>query len=79
PNTIIGFSIPENVKSETSNVKLIIFNTLGNEVADLVNEKKNAGNYSVQFDGSKLSSGIYFYTLSVNGNVIDTKSMVLVK
>jgi len=79
PNTIIGFSIPENVKSETSNVKLIIFNTLGNEVANLVNEKKNAGSYEVEFDGSKLSSGIYFVSLLVNGNVIDTKSMVLVK
>jgi len=81
PITIINYELPASRQGGriTNYISLKVYDILGNEVADLVNEKKNAGNYSVQFDGSKLSSGIYFYTLSVNGNVIDTKSMVLVK
>jgi hypothetical protein len=51
---------------------------LGNEVALLENKKQNAGNYSIQFDGSKLSSGIYFYTLKAN-ELSETKKMLLVK
>ncbi|MCY7361064.1 MAG: SBBP repeat-containing protein [Ignavibacteria bacterium] len=85
PNTIISFSILENVKSEMStsqggsNVKLIIYSSLGNEVATLVNERKNAGSYEVEFNGSNFSSGIYFYSLTVDGNLIDTKKMILLK
>ncbi len=52
---------------------------LGNEVAALVNEKQNAGSYSVKFDGTNLSSGNYFYRLEAGGNIIGTKSMLLVK
>jgi len=85
PNTIISFSILENVKSEMStsqggsNVKLIVYSSLGNEVATLVNERKNAGSYEVEFNGSNFSSGTYFYSLSVDGNLIDTKKMILLK
>ncbi len=60
-------------------ITLKIFDVLGNEVAVLMNENKTAGNYRVNFDGSNLSSGVYFYTLSVNGNTADTKRMVLLK
>lgn len=59
-------------------VKLKVFNILGNEVATLVNERKNPGNYSVDFDGSNLTSGIYFYTLNVN-EFRQTGKMLLVK
>ncbi|MCY7360445.1 MAG: hypothetical protein LH629_00005, partial [Ignavibacteria bacterium] len=85
PNTIISFSILENVKSEMStshggsNEKLINYSSLGNEVATLVNERKNAGSYEVEFNGSNFSSGIYFYSLTVDGNLIDTKKMILLK
>jgi len=79
PNTIISFSIPVNVKSETSNVKLIIYNSLGKIVYNLVNENRNAGSYEVNFDGSNLSSGVYFYSLIINGNTVATKSMILMK
>jgi Secretion system C-terminal sorting domain len=60
-------------------VSLKVFDVLGNEVATLVNEKKNPGSYEVEFDGSNLSSGIYFYRLEVDENIIDTKRMVLLK
>ncbi len=79
PNTVISYEIPSNVKRQTSDVKLIIYNTLGNEVATLVNEKQNAGYYAINFSGSNFSSGVYFYKLAVDGNVIDTKRMMLLK
>ena len=61
PSTKISFSIPE--KSFTT---LKIYDILGNEVATLLNEEKPVGNYEVQFDASKLSSGVYFYRLQSN-------------
>ncbi len=52
---------------------------LGKEVAALVNAKLNAGTYKYNFDASLLSSGVYFYKLAVDGNIVDTKRMVLLK
>lgn len=63
----------------TNYVSLKVYDVLGNEVFVLVNEKQNAGSYEVDFDGSNFSSGVYFYKLSVDGNTIDTKQMVLLK
>ncbi len=63
----------------TNYVSLKVYDVLGNEVFVLVNEKQNAGSYSVDFDGSNFSSGVYFYKLAVDGNIIDTKRMVLLK
>jgi hypothetical protein len=51
---------------------------LGNEAAALVNEEKSAGSYSTNFDASKLSSGVYFYTLRT-GDFVDTKKLILMK
>ncbi|MDP2302620.1 MAG: T9SS type A sorting domain-containing protein [Ignavibacteria bacterium] len=51
---------------------------LGNEVATLVNENKSAGNYEINFNASKLSSGIYFYKLQA-GSFNQTKKMMLLK
>ena len=59
-------------------VTLKVFNVLGNEVATLVNEKQNSGRYSVEFDGSNFSRGVYFYKLSANG-ISTTMKMLLVK
>ncbi len=72
PSTNIGFSI-----AKTSNVELNIYDVLGNKIATLVNEQKNAGFYNVDFDGSNLSSGVYYYTLRNNGNLISKKMLLL--
>ncbi|MCB9209484.1 MAG: T9SS type A sorting domain-containing protein [Ignavibacteriales bacterium] len=78
PTTTINFSIPLNERSEASNVKLIIFDVLGRETKTIVNETKNPGNYSVTFNASSLTSGIYYYQLQVD-DFINTKKMVLLK
>ena len=69
-----------NVKSTGANgfVSLKVYNSLGIEVAVLVNESKPAGRYTAVFDGSNLSSGIYFYKLEA-GDFTETKSMILLK
>ena len=59
-------------------VSLKVYDILGNEVATLVNEEKSAGNYEVNFDASKLSSGIYYYELT-SGVFRTTKKMILLK
>lgn len=59
-------------------VTLKVFDLLGREVAALVNEEKPAGEYEVEFDGTKFPSGIYFYQLKT-GEFIQTKKMVLLK
>jgi hypothetical protein len=73
PTTIINYSIPQ-----TSFVTLKIYDGLGKVVASLINEQKAAGNYEAEFNGSKLSSGIYFYRLNA-GNYSETKKMILMK
>ncbi|MBX7046113.1 MAG: T9SS type A sorting domain-containing protein [Ignavibacteria bacterium] len=73
PVTVINFSVPVN-----SSVKLSVFDILGREVKQLVNNNLTAGNYSVDFDASALPSGVYFYTITANG-FTDTKRMLLVK
>ena len=55
-----------------SHVLLKVYDIIGNEIAALVNEDKPAGNYEVNFNASKLSSGIYFYKLQA-GSFVDTK------
>jgi hypothetical protein len=63
----------------TNYVSVIVYDILGNEVETLVNEKKLSGSYEVEFSGSNLPSGIYFYSLSIDGNLVDTKRMILLK
>ena len=60
-------------------VELKVYDALGNEVAVLVNEMKKAGSYEVEFDGNNFASGIYFYRLVIDGNIIDSKRMILLK
>ena len=76
PYTVIRYSLNEN-----HFVTLKVFDVLGNEVAVLVNERKNAGSYNYQLStvNYQLPSGIYFYRLEVDGNVVDTKRMILLK
>jgi len=75
PVTKIKFDIPQSAFGE---VRLIIYNTLGEEVAILVNEKLLPGSYEVEFDGSNFSSGVYFYKLETD-KFIETKRMILLK
>jgi subtilisin-like proprotein convertase family protein len=73
PVTNIKFSIPQ-----SQDVKLVVFDILGREVATLVNEYKTSGVYQVDFDASHLASGVYFYSLQTP-NFTQTKRMLLVK
>ena len=74
PTTNIFFSIPKD-----GNVSLKFYDILGNEVASYIdNGFLKAGTYNAEFDGSKLASGVYFYTLSTN-DFVDTKKMILTK
>jgi hypothetical protein len=73
PITTIQYSIPE-----SGNVSLKVFNTLGEEVAELVNEYQQPGIYKVNFNGENLSSGIYFYQIN-ESDYIETKKMVIIK
>jgi len=59
-------------------VSLIVYDALGRQVATLVNERREAGRYEVNFDGSRLASGVYFYQLKA-GAFTQTAKMVLVK
>lgn len=75
PTTTIKFGIPRQ-----GLVSLKVYDMSGREVANLIDNKQmNAGQVSKQFNGSSLSSGVYFYSLVVNGQMIATKKMVLVK
>lgn len=73
PTTSIQYSI-----GSRQFVSIKVFNVLGNEVATLVNENKEAGSYKVEFNASDLPSGIYYYKLSA-GNYSDVKKMMLIK
>ncbi len=73
PSTRIQYSV-----SGSQIVLLKVYDVLGREVATLVNERQSPGMYEVQFDGSKLPSGIYFYRLQA-GSFVETKKLVLLK
>ena len=73
PTTTISFAIPKN-----QNVELKVYDILGTEVVTLVNEEKPQGSYEIQFEGSGLTSGIYFYQLKTS-TFVETKKMILMK
>lgn len=73
PTTIIIYSIPLEGK-----VQIKIFDILGREVSTILDKNHKAGNYSVEFNGSNLSSGIYFYRLS-SGDFIKSMKMILLR
>lgn len=83
PVTKIKYNIPQNVRRETGNVSLKIYDVLGREIATLVNEEKPAGEYEFEFnslsvEGRNLPSGVYLYQLKA-GNFVETKKMILLK
>ena len=73
PTTVISYSIPENCF-----VQLKIYDLLGNVITTLVSENQNTGIYKITFDGSNLTSGIYFYQL-ITPQYTNTKKLMLVK
>jgi photosystem II stability/assembly factor-like uncharacterized protein len=73
PTTVISYSLPS-----SSNIKLVVYNTLGQTIKVLESGYKNAGNYSVNFNASDLPSGIYFYKLEA-GQFSQIKKMILIK
>lgn len=73
PKTVIYYTIPE-----LSDVKISVFNTMGQIVKEYSFTKQSPAAYHIEFDGSNLSSGIYFYKIHA-GNFSDVKRMVLVK
>ncbi len=73
PSTIINYSV-----KEAGVVKIKVFDILGAEVAELVNETKEAGYHLTEFNASSLPSGVYIYTLQVNG-FVSSKKMLLMK
>lgn len=79
PTTTIGFSLPD-----AGNVKLTVYNMLGQEVRSLVSGAMGAGSYKAVWDsrdnfGRQVTSGVYFYRLMVDNRVIATNKMVLLK
>jgi N-acetylneuraminic acid mutarotase len=73
PTTTIGYGI-----KEKDNIKITVLNSIGEEVAILVNEEKESGFHTVDFNAAKLPSGVYFYRLQA-GSFIETKKMILLK
>ncbi len=89
PTTKIRFVIPNEVRNlkdfssqtprnDNTLVTLKVYDVLGKEIVTLVNEEKTAGSYEVDFDASKLSSGVYFYKLT-SENFSQTKKMILLR
>ena len=81
PTTKIYYSIPE-----YSNVNIAVFDILGNKVQTLIKQDQETGDYIVDFDGSKLASGVYFYKFIANSKIkgsantfVQTKKMLLIR
>jgi hypothetical protein len=73
PVTKINYELPKN-----GLVKLVIYDILGREVKTLVNELKTAGRYTIEFNGSQLASGVYFYRIQA-GDFVQVKEMLMIK
>jgi hypothetical protein len=73
PSTVISYTIPSD-----SYVRLAIYNTLGEEVALLVNSEMKTGSYNINFSGERLASGFYFYKIEA-GAFVSVKKMLLIK
>ena len=73
PTTTIDFNLPL-----SGNVKLSVYDIIGKEIINIIDQKKDAGEYSVTIDASNLSTGTYFYRLEVD-EFVETKKMMLIK
>ena len=75
PSTTIKYQIPQDVKRETREVSLMVYDLLGREVATLVNEEQQSGYYEVKFNSNYLSSGVFYYQLR-SGSFLEKKKMI---
>lgn len=76
PSTIIEYTVPQYLND--LNVQLKVYDLIGQEIATLVDERKSAGKYRIEFNASELTSGIYFYTLK-SGKYFTSRKMILLK
>jgi len=60
-------------------VKIVLFDLLGKETFEMFNEKMNRGTYEIELSANELSSGVYFYKMSINNAFIDSKKLILIK
>ena len=74
PITKIKLSLSQRV-----NVRIVVYNLLGEIIEILVEKDMNTGEHEVNFNGENLPSGVYFYQLNINGKIFDSKKMVLIK
>ncbi|MEO8446387.1 MAG: T9SS type A sorting domain-containing protein, partial [bacterium] len=74
PSTVIEYKI-----KTTGAIELKLFDVTGREVLTLVNERQSHGEYRVMLDGSRLASGVYFYSLYSDGVIMDSKKCLLIK
>ena len=73
PKTVVSCQLPV-----ASDVRLVVYDLLGREVAVLMDEHKEAGTYRMMFDASMLSTGVYFYRMT-SGDFVECRKMLLVK
>jgi hypothetical protein len=73
PSTTINYTLPE-----AGRIKLKVYDAIGREVKELLNEFKSAGNYKIEFESKNLASGIYFYSAQFSNNIV-TKKMIIIK
>jgi photosystem II stability/assembly factor-like uncharacterized protein len=74
PQTTIKFEL-----KSTADIKIVVYDVTGKEVTILADKEYKAGTYEIKFNGTNYSSGVYFYTLFADKNLIDTKAMVIIK
>ncbi|HMR40152.1 MAG TPA: YCF48-related protein [Ignavibacteria bacterium] len=74
PVSVISFEL-----KVTDNIKIILYDVLGKEVANLINEIKQPGKYEIEFNGNNIPGGMYFYSLYLGNELIDTRRMILLK
>ncbi|MBU0561645.1 MAG: T9SS type A sorting domain-containing protein [Bacteroidetes bacterium] len=78
PITLIEYSIPQNILFDGANVTITVYDALGREISTLLNLEQKPGLYKIEFDGSNLASGVYYYQFRA-GDFIQTKKMILLK
>jgi hypothetical protein len=74
PYTNISFMLAKN-----SMVRIVVYDILGRVVVEMLNNRFEQGNHSIRFDARDLSSGVYYYSMYLNGTLFDTKKMILLK
>jgi photosystem II stability/assembly factor-like uncharacterized protein len=74
PSTTISYKL-----AKSGNVRIKVFDISGKEIEGLVNKRLQAGSYKITFNLTKYSSGIYFYSMIIDGTVVDTKKMMMIK